>query len=365
MAAKTRIKAAAVAITCGIMPADACTGISLETSSGDHVHARTIEWGEFDLNSRLIVSPRGHRYTSALPMGKAGLTWDGVHGFVGISVSDDRFIGEGMNEAGLNAGLFYFAGYGSLAPFNPDDTSRNVADMDLVRWMLSQFGTVDEVRDALAGIVVAPVFIDDTGQPSPTAHWRVTDRNGGSIVIEITDLGKVNVYDNDVGVLTNSPDFPWQVTNLNTYIGIRPGTVAPRTVAGHGLRSFGAGTASWGLPGDISPSSRFVRAWFYRSTVPPLTTPEQAVSQAFHILNNFDLPIGIEFAEDQRQHIPALPSATQWTAVSDLGSGHFYYRTMHDSTIKRIDLGQIDFATGQESSYRLDSGSFTFADVTP
>jgi choloylglycine hydrolase len=342
----------------------ACTGISLSTTQGDHVHARTIEWGHFDLNSKLIVSPRGHHYTSELPMEKQGISWTGKHGFVGISVSQDNFIGEGMNEVGLNAGLFYFKGYGSLAPYNPNDTANNVIDMDLVRWMLSQFSTVDEVKAAFRSIKVAPVFIDADGNPSPTAHWRVTDQSGGSIVIEIIDGGKVHIYDNHVGVITNPPDFPWQVTNLNNYVNVRPGTVAPRAVDDLQLTSFGSGTAAWGLPGDFSPPSRFVRAAFFRSTAPPLDTPLDAVSQAFHILDNFDIPIGVEFGDDERQHIPDIPSATQWTAVSDLASGMFYYKTMHDSAVKRVDLNQINFDSGSESAYALDKGTFTFQDVT-
>ena len=345
--------------------AGACTGISLSTTQGDHVHARTIEWGHFDLNSKLIVSPRGHRYTSALPMDKSGISWTGKYGFVGISVSQDNFIGEGMNEAGLNAGLFYFKGYGSLAPFDPEDVATSIIDMDLVRWMLSQFSTVDEVKGAFPSLKVAPVFIDADGNPSPTAHWRVTDKAGGSIVIEIVDGGKVHIYENHVGVITNPPDFPWQVTNLNNYVNVRPGTVAPRAVDDLQLTSFGTGTAAWGLPGDFSPSSRFVRAAFFRSTAPPLDTPLDAVSQAFHILDNFDIPIGVEFGDDERQHIPDIPSATQWTAVSDLASGMFYYKTMRDSAVKRVDLNQINFDSGSESAYALDKGSFTFQDVTP
>lgn len=354
--------AAALAL---VQAAVACTGISLETTAGNHIHARTIEWGNFDLNSKLIESGRGHRFTSGLPMGKRGLTWENIYGFVGISVSEDRFIGEGMNEAGLNAGLFYFAGYGSLAPFDANDTANNVADMDLVRWLLGQFATVEEVKAHFDRIKVVPIFIDATGQPSPTAHWRVTDKMGGCIVIEIVDGGTVHIYSNEVGVLTNSPDFPWMVTNLNTYINVAPGTIAPKTAGSHTLRSFGAGTASFGLPGDISPPSRFVRAAFYRNTVPPLNTTGDAVSQAFHILDNFDIPIGIEFAEKEREHMPDLPSATQWTTASDLSGGLFYYKTMRDSAIKRVDLNRIDFAAGTETAHPLDSGGFTVRDVTP
>lgn len=345
--------------------AGACTGISLTTTQGDHVHARTIEWGNFDLNSKLIVSPRGHHYTSQLPMEKQGISWTGEHGFVGISVSQNNFIGEGMNETGLNAGLFYFKGYGSLAPFDPEDVATSIIDMDLVRWMLSQFSTVDEVKAAFPSLKVAPVFIDADGNPSPTAHWRVTDKSGGSIVIEIIDEGQVHIYDNHVGVITNPPYFPWQVLNLNNYINVRPGIVAPRTAGDLQLASFGYGTAAWGLPGDFSPPSRFVRAAFFRSTAPPLATSLEAVSQAFHILDNFDIPIGVEFGDDERDKIPDIPSATQWTAVSDLASKMFYYKTMRDSAVKRVDLNQINFEPGSEAAYALDKGSFTFEDVTP
>lgn len=343
----------------------ACTGISLATTQGDHIHARTIEWGHFDLNSKLIVSPRGHRYTSSLPMEKQGIRWTGKYGFVGVSVSQDNFIGEGMNEAGLNAGLFYFKGFGSLAPFDPEDVATSIIDMDLVRWMLSQFATVDEVRAAIPSVKVAPVFIDADGNPSPTAHWRVTDKAGGSIVIEIIDQGQVHIYENHVGVLSNSPHFPWQVLNLNNYINVQPGTTAPRAMGDVRLTSFGTGTAAWGLPGDFSPPSRFVRAAFFRSTAPPLATPLNAVSQAFHILDNFDIPIGVEFGDHERHEIPTIPSATQWTAVSDLTSRMFYYKTMRDSTVKRVDLNRIDFNAGDEAAYALDKGKFTFKDVTP
>jgi choloylglycine hydrolase len=131
------------------------------------------------------------------------------------------------------------------------------------------------------------------------------------------------------------------------------------------LTSFGYGTAAWGLPGDFSPPSRFVRAAFFRSTAPPLAAPLEAVSQAFHILDNFDIPIGVEFGDDERHKVPDIPSATQWTAVSDLTSKMFYYKTMRDSAVKRVDLNQINFEFGSESVYALDKGSFTFEDVTP
>jgi choloylglycine hydrolase len=357
--------AAIVVAACLGPAAEACTGISMSTTGGQHVHGRTIEWGHFNLNSELVISPRNHSYTSALPMDKKGLTWRSKLGFVGISVSDDRYIGEGINEAGLTAGLFYFKAYGSLAPFDPANTADNIIDMDFVRWMLSQFSTVDEVKAALKSIKIVPVFIDRDGQPSPTAHWRVTDRSGKRIVIEIVDQGQIRIYDNKIGVLANAPDFPWQVENLNNYVHLLPGTVAPRKWGEVELKSFGTGTAAAGLPGDFSPPSRFVRAAFLLHTTPPSKTADEAVSQVFHILNSFDIPLGTEFGKDERAEMPELPSATQWVAVSDQNNGRFFYKTMHHSAIKMVDLKRVNFGTPTELTRALDSGRFTFQILAP
>ncbi len=343
--------------------ASACTGISLTSTNHDYIQARTIEWGHSDLNSKLIISPRDYRYTSTMPDQQTGLSWKSRYGFTGISVSDDRYIAEGINEKGLSAGLFYFKGYGSLADFDPKKVDNNIVDMDFVRWMLTQFKTVDEVTKALESIKLVTVFIDEKGQPSPTAHWRVADKQGNAIVVEIMNKGEVHIHKNSAKVLTNSPDYPWQVTNLNNYIHLQPGSSAPQKINGVDAFSFGVGSSFIGLPGDISPPSRFVRAAFYVNSAPEMSNSDQAVSQAFHILNNFDIPIGSEFSPQYKAHIPNLPSATQWTSVIDQTNGYLFYKTMNDSRIKRVDLNKLDFSGDKEIKRQLDDGKFTFEDV--
>ena len=355
--------AAALIASCVAYTANACTGISLTTTQDDYIQARTIEWGENDLNSKLVISPRQHTYTSTMPDQKKGLTWESKYGFTGISVSDDRFIAEGVNEAGLSSGLFYFKNYGSLAKYDPSNTRNNITDMDFVRWMLSQFTTVEEVEQALAKIKIVPVYMDAKGNPSPTAHWRVADKNGNNIVIEIMNHGQINIHKNTAQVLTNAPDYQWHITNLNNYINLHPGVSQGQQINGVKAFSFGVGSGALGMPGDITPPSRFVRAAFFVNTAPELHNGKEAVSQAFHILNNFDLPIGTEFNE--KKYIPDLPSATQWTSVIDQTNGKLYYKTMRDSTIKQVDLTKIDFNGNKEVTRPLDKGSFHVEDVTP
>ena len=175
------------------------------------------------------------------------------------------------------------------------------------------------------------VTIDPRGS---TVHWRFTERSGRQIVLEI--VGKEpRFYENTLGVLTNAPGFEWQLTNLNNYVNLYSGPVAPRQVGTMQLSPFGGGGGLHGIP------SRFVRAAFYQATAPQMATSEKAVTQAFHILNNFDIPTGIQFANGQP--VPDIPSATQWTVATDLRQLCIYYRTMHDATIRCFDLKAIDF----------------------
>jgi penicillin V acylase-like amidase (Ntn superfamily) len=67
------------------------------------------------------------------------------------------------------------------------------------------------------------------------------------------------------------------------------GSINHRQVGSLDLRAFGGGSGLHGLPGDMTPPSRFVRAAFFQSTAPRLEKSEHTVVQAFHLLNNFDI----------------------------------------------------------------------------
>jgi len=118
------------------------------------------------------------------------------------------------------------------------------------------------------------------------------------------------------------------------------------------LRPLGHGSGMFGLPGDFTSPSRFVRATFYQTTAPAWPTGFETVVQAFHILNNFDVPIGSQHA---KADIPkGLPSATQFTSATDQTAMKFYYRTAWNCNIRCIDLNGIDFVSVQYQSHPLD-----------
>ena len=336
----------AAALAAGLLTpqnAHACTGIAIKAADGTRLLARTIEWKGGNLHSKLVIMPRKHKYTALTPTGENGKVWYGKYGAVGASTVEPRFVTEGVNEKGLNAGIFYFSHYGSLTPYKASLAKKSVNDGELVRYILTNFATVEEALKGIEKIEIIPIGKPDKNGHYATGHWRLSDATGRSVVLEITNKGQRHVHENNLGVFTNSPDFAWHQANLNNYIHLSGGETPDKTIGEVQLFSLGGGTNLTGLPGDLTPPSRLVRAFFYLHSAPTPEDTYAAVTQAFHILNNFDLPIGAEYAPGQE--IPDMPSATQWTAVSDVTHPTFYYRTMYNSAIRKIDLTAMDFDT--------------------
>lgn len=330
------------------VPSDACTGISLSAADGSRVVARTVEWAATPMQCGYVVAPRGHQHQSYTPTGDNGLKYSGKYGYVGIYTEYEPFVVEGVNESGLSAGLFFFPQYGEYGPYDEKNNDKTLCDMQFVSWVLSQFSTIDEVKEALAKIDLVTL-----NHKIGAVHWRIAEPNGRMVVLEVVK-GVPNFYENTLGVLTNAPGFPWHMTNLNNYVNLEPGSAADNTIApGIVLQPLGHGSGMLGLPGDFTSPSRFVRATFFQTTAPTWDTGFETVVQAFHILNNFDIPVGSQHA---KADIPkGLPSATQFTAVTDQTDMKFYYRTAWNSNIRCIDLKDIDFEKVGFQSTPLDA----------
>ena len=342
----TAILAIAAIAMASMQNLSACTGITLRTKGGDVVAARTIEWAASDMNALYVVVPRGHVWQSLVPDGANGMRFTAEYGYVGLAVEQPEFITEGLNEAGLSAGLFYFPDYGKYQDYDRAEAYKSVADLQLVSYILGCCANVDDVKRAIGNIRVHAL-----DPRASTVHWRFTEPSGRQIVLEIID-GKCVFYENELGVLTNSPSLDWHLANLNNYVNLNPGKVASNRIGRMELSAFSGGTGLRGLPGDFTSPSRFVRAAFFQSSAPVKEKVGDTVAQAFHILNNFDIPVGSQYSQNET---PAdIPSATQFTAASDLSGLKLYYRTMHNSSIRCIDLSKINFAKARFLSRPLD-----------
>lgn len=328
--------------------ADACTGITLKSDDGGVVVARTIDWSREEMDNIYIVVPRGQVQTAILPNNApGGMQYTAKYGYVGLGMEQAEFIVDGTNEAGLSAALFYFPKYGEYKPYDAAMRDQSIGDLQLVSWVLANCATIDDVRNALQNVRV--INIDSRAD---TVHWRFTEKNGRQVVLEIVG-GIPQFYDSTLGVLTNAPGYPWQKTNLNNYVNLVPGTAGPIDVNGVQLTAFGSGSGFHGLPGDFTPPSRFVRASFLSSYSLKQKTAFDSAMQAFHILNNFDVPTGVQFAVGRAPN--NMPSATQWTIATDLKNMVIYYHTMYDRTVRSIDMSAIDFGAVAFQTHPLDT----------
>jgi choloylglycine hydrolase len=318
--------------------AEACTGICLVATDGAVVAARTLEFGT-DIHSDILFVPRGYSRVGSTPDGKPGARWKAKYASIGASGLGLPVIVDGLNEKGLYSGLFYFPDFAAYMPYSTAQAGKTLAPWELGSWMLENCATLEEVRAAIGKVVVANVVFQGWGMVPPV-HYIVRDTSGKSLVVEYVG-GTLHVYDAPLGVFTNSPGFDWQMTNLRNYVNFSTDNVPPVKLAGVTLAPLGQGSGMLGMPGDFTPPSRFVRAVAFSQSALPAPTGRDAVLQAFHILNNFDIPKGAarEVHKDAHGNIEA--DYTLWTSASDLKAKQFYFRTFQNSQIRMVDLASM------------------------
>jgi choloylglycine hydrolase len=330
--------------------AQACTGIRLVAKDGGVVAARTLEFG-LDLHSNVLVVPAGTALTGTLPDGGKGISYTTKYGFLGANAEGMNVILDGLNDHGLYVGLFYFPDYASYPDATKDNAAHAMAPYEYANWLLGNFATIDEVKANFNKVALVPVALDAMKQVPPV-HFVVFDRSGKSAVIEPLDK-TLKIFDNPLGVVTNSPNFEWHMTNLRNYVNLTATNVPPLGLGGITLAQFGQGSGLRGLPGDFTPPARFVRAVAFSQSAIPSDTAEQAVLQAFHILNNFDIPYGaVRDTQGGQMHA----EYTTWTSASDLKNLRWYFRTYGDQSIHSVDLTKtLAAAQGKIKLIKMDS----------
>ncbi|MEA3491738.1 MAG: choloylglycine hydrolase family protein [Campylobacterota bacterium] len=326
-------------VAIGVNSANACTGISLTAEDSSVVHARTLEFA-IDLKSNVMVVPRGYSRTGTAQDGKKGLKWRSKYASLGANGLGVPFLFDGFNEKGLAIGLLYHPDTAKYMKYNSADLDKTLAPWELGSWILENFANVEEVKANISKIVVPEVVFAAWGF-SPQVHYTVQDASGGSIVIEFID-GKLVIYDNPLGVLTNSPAFDWHMTNLRNYINLTAAPAPQMQLKSIKLKPLGMGSGFLGIPGDSTPPSRFVRAALFSQTVFPSKTGYDAILEAFHILNNFDIPKGSAQEGKKDKHGNILVDYTAWTSASDLKAKRFYFRTYENSQIRMVDLNKMN-----------------------
>lgn len=326
----------------GLGSADACTDFRISAQDRSTIITRSMEFA-LDLNSNLMSSPRGRSINNLTNEGKPALSWKSQYGYVFLDGLDSGVAVDGINEQGLSVEALLLPRITQYQnpPAGAEDHA--IPYLRFGDWILGNFKTVNEVRQALPGIFVFAQKIPQAKDMIFPLHYAIYDASGDGIVVEFTN-GKMQVFDNKIGILTNAPTYDWHMTNLQNYLNLSP--TNPKPVMAHGLTfvATGQGAGMLGLPGDISPPSRFVKMSVMLKTALGPKNADEAVNLAQHIINNVDIPLG--FVREPQNLNQSTDELTQWVVFKDLTNKKFYYRTYRDLALHLVDLNQINLSEG-------------------
>ena len=308
-----------------------CSSFTWETEDGNHLLGRTYDqFGDLKQN-RIAHIPCGYRMKTEICQQSshavvtkyacAGMAVTGLHTPVMV---------DGINEKGLMGALLNFPGYAVY------DTQRNGRNLNihpgfLIGYLLGQCSGVEEVigRIPFLNLTREKIF----GHVMEV-HYIFSDTTGRAVIIEPSEEG-IRIHRDSLGVMTNSPDYPWHRTNLRNYLSVTNLHTPPKEILGSEFTCFGSGTGGgFGLPGDYSSPSRFVRMALTKNFAVKGRDELDGVTKMFHCFASVDFPEGIMKASpDQNDY-----EQTLCISVCCAESLTYYFSTARNRRISALSL---------------------------
>lgn len=312
-----------------------CTAISY--LAGDHYFGRNLDL-EYRYEEAVVITPRNYPF-----LFRAKKTIDSHYSMIGVATVVDGYplYYDATNEFGLSMAALNFPGNAVYYPYvNNKD---NIAPFEFIPWILSQCKTLAEAEQKINSINLYSIPFSETYPLSPL-HWIISDPSG-SLVVEPTKDG-MKVYNDPVGILTNNPPFDFHILNLTNYMNLTADEPENRFSKDIQLKPFSRGGGAFGLPGDLSSASRFVRAAFIKLNCISGKNETENISQFFHILGAVQQQYGCVRVENGYE-------MTVYSSCCNTTKGIYYYTTYYNSQITAVHLFHEDLTGSSVISYPL------------
>ncbi|MEY8514902.1 choloylglycine hydrolase [Lactococcus taiwanensis] len=302
-----------------------CTSITYSTH--DHYFGRNFDY-EISYKEVVTVTPRNY----PLEFRKVK-DLDSHFAMIGIAagVADYPLYYDATNEKGLSMAGLNFSGLADYKEYA--EGKLNVSPFEFIPWLLGQCATVEEAKDLLKNVNLVNINFSEQLPLSPL-HWLLADKNK-SIVIESMKDG-LHIYDNPVGVLTNNPSFDYQMFNLNNYRSLSNKTPENSFSNQLELNVYSRGMGGMGLPGDLSSTSRFVRAAFTKLNSVSGKSENESVNQFFHILGSVEQQKGLCDVGNEAYEY------TIYSSCCNVDKGIYYYKTYENNQITAVNMHNED-----------------------
>ena len=297
-----------------------CTAISY--TAENHYFGRNLDL-ERGYGERVVVTPRRFPFAFRhLPKCVSHLA------MIGMAAVVDGYplYFEATNEKGLSVAALNFpdnAFYGDV-----EAGRENLAPFELIPYLLGSCQGLSDIKHILENLNVVNESFSEELPVSPL-HFLISD-SIGSLTLECTVEG-MRVYDNPFGVLTNNPPFPFHASNVENYMALHAGAAENRLSPTFPLKNHSLGLGAFGLPGDFSSASRFVRALFVKENS-VASGEEETVNQFFHILSSVAMPRGcVRTAGGEYEY-------TRYSSCCDTNRQIYYYTTYENRTVRRVEM---------------------------
>ncbi len=312
-----------------------CTAISYKTNC--HYFGRNLDL-EHRYSESVTITPR--HFPFAYRMGRVDRDHFAMIGMATVIDSYPLYY-EATNEHGLSMAGLNFPGN---AVYHPSKTQcENIAPFELIPWVLGQCTTVSQARKILSKINLVNISFNESLPLSPL-HWMISDSTE-SIVAEPMQEG-LKLYDNPVGVLTNNPPFDFHMYHLSNYLNLTHEEPVNRFTNKIDLTPYSRGMGSIGLPGDLSSSSRFIKAAFTKLNSVSGDSEAESISQFFHILASVAQQRGCVKINGEFEK-------TIYSSCCNTDKGIYYYTTYENSQITGINLFNEELGDDTLSSFPL------------
>ena len=286
-----------------------CTAINFK--SEDYYFGRNLDL-EYSYDETVTITPRNYSFRFRC-MGEM----NHHYAMIGMAYVVDGYplYYEASNEAGVSVAGLRFAKeayYPAMA-----EGKDNVAPFEFIPWVLTQCNNMQEVKKLLERVNLVNIPFSEE-LPLTPLHWMVSCK-GESLVVESMADG-LHVYENPVGVMTNTPPFPVQLWNLgNTKV----------------------------LTGDLDSSSRFVRAAHVLGRSVSGPSEEESVGQFFHILSSVEQQRGCHITESGEYEV------TAYSCCINTSKGIYYYVTYGNRQITAVYMQREHLESAQVIRYGL------------
>ncbi|HHU18655.1 MAG TPA: linear amide C-N hydrolase [Bacilli bacterium] len=252
--------------------------------------------------------------------------------FITISTTLMLSFFDGVNERGFAAAVLYFEGYAHY------DLSTNnkerIASLDFLHYLLGHCSSINDLTDLLKNTSIVG-FADPVTKRAAPLHWIATDRSGKSVVIEQTITG-LEIIENPIGVMTNSPDIRWHLTNLRNYLDLSTTQQDQVNWGNLSLKPFGQGAGTTNLPGSFTSPDRFVRASFLKTHTQIPNNNTEAIMTCFHIMNSVFIPKGIVLTNK------GTDDYTKYVAFMHTNTSEYYFKAYENNQIISASLWDYD-----------------------